>query len=288
VIGNDNGHLTEEILTEYLEGSLDPALRAVSEVHVVSCDKCRVELAVFMRLLGEEVAAEEESALQAIRAKWDQNQNAPHLPRSTGTFPAWFLALVGVAAVLLIAVISGYFLERRSEPQSASEVVQLLLQKNRPFESQMSNEPHLSLVQTRGAEDPPLSYSSLASEMARLSPPPHDMGRFWLLQKDFERATRYLEIAAVDPNAPAAVHNDLGVAYFESGDAFKTEKARAEFQLALKQDPNFAPAIFNSAVFYERTNAVEQAKAEWKRYLELDTNSDWAKEARDRLQGLSR
>src|SRR5262249_41086955 len=153
---------------EYLEGSLDPALRAVSEVHVVSCDKCRVELVFFMRLLGEEVAAEEESALQAITAKWDQNQNAPHLPRSTGTFPAWFLALVGVAAVLLIAVISGYFLERRSEPQSASEVVQLLLQKNRPFESQMSNEPHISLVQTRGPEDSALSYSSLASEMARL------------------------------------------------------------------------------------------------------------------------
>jgi tetratricopeptide (TPR) repeat protein len=284
VIGNDNGHLTEETLTEYLEGSLDPAVRAVSEVHVVSCDKCRVELAFFMRLLSGEVGAEEESALKAITAQWDRKQN---LPRRTGSFPAWLLALVGVAAVLLIAVISGYFLERRSEPQSASEVVQLLLKGNRPFESRISNEPHLSIYRTRGVEDPAPSYGSLASEMTTLGATPYEMGRFWLLQKDFERATRYLEIAA-ESGATAAVYNDLGVAYLESGDPLKTEKARLEFQLALKQDPEFAAAIFNFALFYEHTNDVEQAKTEWNRYLELDPKSDWANEARERLQGLSR
>jgi tetratricopeptide (TPR) repeat protein len=287
-MGNDNGHLTEETLTEYLEGSLDPAVKAVSEVHVVSCDRCRVELAVFMRLLSEEVGAEEESALNVIAAQWDRKQNDRQLPRSTGTFPAWFLALVGVAAVLLIGVISGYFLERRSEPQSASEVVQILLRTNRPFESRMSNEPHLSIVRTRGVEDPALSYSSLASEMTKLGAPMIEMGRFWLLQRDLERATQYLEIAAAESGATAAVYNDLGVAYLESGDFFKSAKAGLEFQLALKQDPEFAPAIFNLAVFYERTDAVEQAKAEWNRYLEIDPNSDWAKEARERLQALSR
>jgi anti-sigma factor RsiW len=288
VTGNDNGHLTEETLTEYLEGSLDPAVRAVSEVHVVSCDKCRVELAFFMRLLGEEVGAKEESALKGITAQWDRKKNDRQLPRSTGTFPSWFLALVGVAAVLLIGVISGYFLERRSEPQSASEVVQLLLTKNRPFESRMADEPHLPIVRTRGAEDPALSYGSLASEMTRLAAPTHEMGRFWLLQKNLERATQYLEIAAAESGATAAVYNDLGVAYLESGDPVKTEKAGLEFQLALKQDPEFAPAIFNFALFYERTNAVARARAEWNRYLELDPKSDWAREARERLQRLSR
>jgi tetratricopeptide (TPR) repeat protein len=124
--------------------------------------------------------------------------------------------------------------------------------------------------------------------MTRLGAPMNEMGRFWLLQKDLEHATQYLEIAAAESGASAVVHNDLGVAYLESGDVSKTEKARSEFQLALKQDPEFAPAIFNLALFYEHTNAVEQAKAEWNRYLELDPKSDWAKEARERLQGLSR
>jgi tetratricopeptide (TPR) repeat protein len=288
VIGNDSGHLTEETLTEYLEGSLEPAVRAVSEVHVVSCDKCRVELAVFMRLLSEEVGAEEESSLRVIAAQWDRKQNDLRLPRSTGTFPAWFLALIGVAAVLLIGVISGFVLERRSEPQSPSEVVQLLLSKNRPFESRMSNEPHREIVGTRGVEDPALSYSSLASEMTKMGASTNEMGRFWLVQKDLEHATQYLELAAAEPGATAADYNDLGVVYLESGDFFKRGKARLQFELALKQDPQFAAAIFNLALFYERTDAVEQAKAEWNRYLGLDPNSGWAKEASDRLQALSR
>ena len=49
-----------------------------------------------------------------------------------------------------------------------------------------------------------------------------------------------------------------------------------------------ATAAFNLAVFYERTNAIAQAEAQWKQYLELDSKSDWAVEARERLEGLSR
>jgi hypothetical protein len=41
-------------------------------------------------------------------------------------------------------------------------------------------------------------------------------------------------------------------------------------------------------LFYEHTNATSQAEAQWKRYLELDPKSDWAMEARGRLQELSR
>jgi tetratricopeptide (TPR) repeat protein len=197
------------------------------------------------------------------------------------------LALVGVAAVLLIGVISVYFVERRIEPQSASEVVQILLTRNRPFESRMSDEPYFPIVRTRGVDDPPPAYGSLASEMKRLSAGTHEWGRFHLLQKEFDRGIQYLEIAAAE-SATAAVYNDLGVAYLEGGDSLKTEKAGLEFKLALKQNPEFAPAIFNLALFYERTNALAEAKAEWNRYLELDPNSDWAKEARGRLQGLSR
>ena len=74
------------------------------------------------------------------------------------------------------------------------------------------------------------------------------------------------------------------------GDAQSYGKLEAgqEFRHALNLDPAFAPAVFNLALFYERTNAAEQAAVQWKRYLQLDPNSDWAREARDRLQGLSR
>jgi tetratricopeptide (TPR) repeat protein len=124
--------------------------------------------------------------------------------------------------------------------------------------------------------------------MTRLSANSHEMGRFYLLQKDFNRAIPYLEIAEREVGAGPAVHNDLGVAYLESGNVSQLEKAGPEFQHALRDDPSFATAGFNLALFYERTNAAALAEAQWKRYLEIDRNSDWAQEARERLLGLRR
>ena len=113
-------------------------------------------------------------------------------------------------------------------------------------------------------------------------------GQFHLLQKEFDRATRYLEIAANEVGASPAVHNDLAVAYLESNDPSQLEQARQELQKALEADPTFATAVFNLAVLYERSNAPDQAIAEWRHYLELDSKSGWATEAQSRLVGLSR
>jgi anti-sigma factor ChrR (cupin superfamily) len=40
--------LGDETLTEYLEGALDPAMRTLAEAHLLVCDHCRENLAVFM------------------------------------------------------------------------------------------------------------------------------------------------------------------------------------------------------------------------------------------------
>jgi tetratricopeptide (TPR) repeat protein len=275
-------------LIEYLEGGLDPAIKAASEVHLVACNECRNNLAFFMRILEPEMSPEEANTVQAITDEWDKKKRKDKMPRRTGTFPSFLMAFVAVAAVLLIGVISVQFLRPSAEPKSAAEVVQLLLVQNRPFEARMAGEPHLPIVRTRGTEDAGVSYGLLAGEMTRLSATSHEMGRFYLLQKDFNRAIIYLEIAEREVGAGAAVHNDLGVAYLEGGEAARAEKAGTEFRHALEADPTFAPAAFNLAVFYERSNASAQAAAQWKRYLELDSKSDWAQEAQGRLQGLSR
>ena len=287
--GNDHGQcLTEDTLTEYLEGSLDVALKAASEVHLIACDDCRNRLGFFMRLLDEEVGAEETQSLQAIAAEWDRKKSDRRVRRSTGTFPAWFLGFMGIAAALLVGVSLRLVMDRQAEPKSASEVIQLLMAQQRPFESRLDNEPHLPIVRTRGADDPPVAYGLLAGEMTRLSADTHQMGRFYLLQKDFATAIQYLEIAAREVGATAGVFNDLGVAYLESGDPMRVEKASLQFQHALHLDPAFAPAVFNLALFYERENKPAEAAAHWKRYLELDPKSKWTNEAQTRLQGLSR
>jgi hypothetical protein len=289
VKGNDHGQcLADETLTEYLEGHLDPAMRAVSEVHLVSCQRCREQLAFFMRVLQPDVSAEEESQLQAIADKWDKNKvGAGVHPRRLLT-ARWLVGWVAVAA-LIVGGVSIWFVRHSAEPGSATEVVQLLLGQTRPFEARMAGQPHRAIVpRTRGVENSGGYYSLLSGEMTRLQASGYEMGRFYLLQKDFTRALPYLEMAERESGASAAVHNDLGVALMEGGNADQFEKAGTEFLHAIKQDASFADPVFNLALFYERTNARVRAEAQWKQYLEMDSKSEWATEARERLQELSR
>jgi tetratricopeptide (TPR) repeat protein len=280
--------LTEETLTEYLEGCLDAPIKAASEVHLVSCGDCRDQLAFFMHVLKQDVTVEESNALNVITADWDKRKASGKTQRQRWMFPR-SMGIFAVAAVFIAGVVSVWLVgQRTAAPDTATEVVQLLLTQNRPFEARMAGQPHRPIVRTRGTEDAEVSYSLLAGEMTRLSATSSEMGRFYLLQKDFSRAIPYLEIAEQEVGASGAVHNDLGVAYVESGNASQLKKAESEFLHALKQDPSFAAAVFNLALFYERTNAIAQAEVHWEKYLELDSKSDWATEARVRLQGIRR
>lgn len=277
--------LAEETLTEYLEGGLDPALKAASEVHLVSCGECRDQLAFFMRVLQPEVTRDEAGELEVITAEW--NRKPRHIEKARRRLP--YAALAGVAAVLLLSVVAIQFLTRPGEPDSSAAVVQLLLERARPFEARLAGQPYLVLVRTRGTEsDSEVSYGALTQELTRLEAGNHDFGRFYLLQKDFARAIPYLQSAARERGATASVHNDLGVAYLESGNSAQMEMAESEFLKALEQSPSFAPAAFNLALLYERSNATARADAQWRRYLELDSGSGWAVEAQERFQGKSR
>jgi len=288
-VSSDHGQcLADETLTEYLEGTLDPAVKAASEVHLIGCDECRNQLAFFMRVLRPEVTSEETAALEAIAAQWHDRKGGKTLPQRRRTWlSSRFPMVATVAAILVIGLLSIWIVRQRpSEPRTAGEVVQLLLGQSRPFESRMSGQPHHPIVRTRGSDDAGVSYGLLAGEMTRLSASSHDMGRFYLLQKDFKRAIPYLEMAEGEVGASSEVHNDLGVAYLETGDGALLGRAGEEFQHALQQDKSFTAAAFNLALFYERTNATAQAEAQWKRFLEMDSTSEWAKEARGRVQGL--
>src|SRR5262249_52960145 len=153
------------------------------------------------------VRAEENDALDAIAAESDRRKKERFLPRSATTRRAWFFGLSTAAAALVLAAVTGrVVIHRRTEPKSASDVVDLLLAQQRPFESRMSNEPHRPLVRTRSADETGVSYELLAAEMTSRSADAHQLGRFYLLQKDFGHAIPYLELAQREVGAGAAVH----------------------------------------------------------------------------------
>jgi tetratricopeptide (TPR) repeat protein len=200
---------------------------------------------------------------------------------------SWKIASGGVAAALLLAVGTRVAIDYRGEPRTAHEVIHLLLAENRPFEARISDQPHLPYAVTRGPSDPINSYNLLAGQMNRLSATAYDMGQFDLLQKDFTNAIKYLELAARESGATAEVHNDLGVAYMESGMDANQAKAISEFRHALAAKPDFLPAAFNLAVLYERMGKNDQAELQWTQYVQMESDRGWKEEAKGRLEGIT-
>jgi tetratricopeptide (TPR) repeat protein len=281
--------LTDEMLTDYLGGELDAPVKTASEAHLVACDDCRVKLAFFIRLLREDRSPSEAVAIRAIQDEWVRARRDRGLPgRGTSRLRNWRIVSGGVAVALLLAVGVRVAIDYQGEPKTAREVVHLLLAGNRPFEGRISDQPHVPYTATRGPSYTTNSYSLLAGQMNRLSATTYEMGQFDLLQKDFVNAIQFLELASRQAGASAAVHNDLGVAYMESRIDSNQSKAIAEFRRALAAQPDFLPASFNLAVLYERLGKTDQAEAQWRQYIQLETDSGWKSEAKSRLEGITR
>ena len=62
--------LNDEDITDYLEGGVEPAIKAATEGHLVTCNDCRSRLAYFIRLLDESLSVEEAAVLSDIEKAW--------------------------------------------------------------------------------------------------------------------------------------------------------------------------------------------------------------------------
>lgn len=64
------------------------------------------------------------------------------------------------------------------------------------------------------------------------------------------------------------------------------DDARSELQTALALDPGFLRARFTYALSLERLGRSQEAREAWEEYLQLDSSSAWAAEARSHLRLL--
>ena len=272
--------LTENLISEYLEGTLTPVVKAACEVHLIACDRCRENLAIVMRLLQADLD-EEEVELERAAAQWERRNLQPVPTRRSGEI--WkraSYAFVGIAAVLVLAFLfRGFFFV--GQP-TAEDIIQALLERNRPFDAQMSRQPYVALTMTRSSETGP-KFELLAEEMTKRAADAYRLGRFYLIEGNYTKAIDELRTAAEDPNAPPEVHNDLGVGYLQRYGEGDLERARREFESALNKDKGFPPAIFNLSLLYERNGMSADAEQHWQRYLELDSDSGWAQEVRKKV-----
>lgn len=107
----------------------------------------------------------------------------------------------------------------------------------------------------------------------------HALGKYYLAERQFDKAIDQFEAALkLDPQS-AQVHSDLGAALFEKGKAHRSEQEHGEkiedfarsldhFNTALKLDSSLLEPLFNRALLYREMRLLDQAESDWRQYLE--------------------
>lgn len=283
-----------ELIDRYVEGSLSKTERDQFESFFL-CSPGRKERLRFAR------------ALRAYGLKSEAKAVIPKHSSLFLTLNSFFRSYAGiaVAAMLLIAVgVAAWrvFLFRSPEQETLLALTNAYT-NGRLFESRISGVGYAPIAQLRGDGKANLDDTRLAeAELLALkqerenpgAPAFHTLGRVYLAGQKFDKAIEWLDKAAQAQPEQAGVQSDLGAAFLEKGRQEPDPTKRAEAMIkslahldkALQLDESLLEARFNRALLYEQMHLPERAKTDWQRYLEKDSNSGWAVEARKRLAQL--
>jgi len=111
----------------------------------------------------------------------------------------------------------------------------------------------------------------------------YNLGVTFQKLKSYEKALgEFKTVVRKRPDVPE-YHFALGNSYFYLG---RYDDAADAFEDVVERDPYYRKAQYSLAVCYEKMGEKTKAKRAWQRYLEIDTGSAWATEARKRLSAL--
>lgn len=221
------------------------------------------------------------------------------------SFPRPNLAGAGLLFVLAAgSFLLWYFYMPQSNSRQAIASLNIAYRQARPLESRITSFNYSPFDVSRGQANDKIDLTErnraerILLDNASENPTAenlHALGQLYLAKREFDEAIVQLEKVSGLASQNANVLNDLGVAYLEkSRQIEKNNVARSElagralenFDKALKIDPLLSTARFNKALCLQLLNLFKQARELWIEYLQLDSSSPWAGEARLYLQSL--
>jgi hypothetical protein len=291
----------DELVNDYALGYLDEAdaarFTASLEGNTERRFKSRLALELRKRALAER-AADATEAKRLTRA--GESDAAPSFLTSVKAFfrrPLY----AGAFAALLVAALAGSVYLLRGDRVDEMAELRAIYARERPNETRVSGFDYAPLAQLRGEPDErdvrrrrQLENSLLDdAEKTPSARTHHLLGVFYLMQRQYPDALRELEAAAKLDGRDARIHNDLGSAYFETAKASPQKKrfeplnrALEEFTRASELDAGSLEALFNRSLALQELDLQREAKASWTLYLQKDSSSRWAEEARRHLARL--
>jgi len=204
----------------------------------------------------------------------------------------------GAFAVLLVALLVGSFYLFRGGRADELAELRAIYARQRPTETRICGFAYAPLTQLRGdtdADDKNRLRRIQNELISRTEQTPdahayHALGVFYLTQQEYKDAIKELESASKLDERDARIHNDLGAAYFGLAKSSAKEsrlealgRALEEFTRATELDGNLLEALFNRALALQELDMPRRAKESWTQYLQKDSSSPWAEEARKNL-----
>jgi CHAT domain-containing protein/Flp pilus assembly protein TadD len=284
----------QDLVSRYVGQKLSPEEAEAFEEHYFGCDQCWDEV---------QAATEVRAALQAQVAT--PRETAPKTVESRlvrGPWGNWGL-LAAAAAVAIVALSAGLLvLKRSSRPLAASTLVAELSEAaghRHSIRARLTGGFQLPEV-TRSAGEPEKPSWKVfaaaekikqAAEQNVNADTARALGLAHLIVGEIDQALARLEEGTLLAPKDARMHSDLAAAYLvlaeTKGRSDVLVHALSEAETAIRIQPDLAEAHFNKALVLEAMSLRDKAKEAWKDYLRLDSASDWAAEARRRLEALS-
>ncbi len=268
----------DETMAAWVEGRLSKAESDLLIEHASVCEECMPMIDAANETFHAEVGREQ----VAFGSGWQR----------------WLLAAAAVLAVALMSVIA--LRARRHDP--TQELVEVAPHSARAAEARLTGgfpwAPYSGAMRAdRGAVDTEqlkvAGAAAKAIERAEKDNSP-DARRvagvaLVLIDRPEQGMARLAEEAKRSPSE-ARVWSDLAAAQYAAALAGRTSlypEALASANHALHIDSRMAEALFNRALVLERLGIRGEARVAWQRYLDVDSSSEWANEAREHLSRLA-
>ncbi|HEY2914939.1 MAG TPA: hypothetical protein VGK21_16355, partial [Candidatus Angelobacter sp.] len=280
--------------------------------HASQCDRCGPLLRQYLEDFSDELSPEIEALIDQLpfsQLQW-QREKAKEIAGKLRPEPIslwkkfidlwtrkWVPAMVGITAVLAgIGFVSEPVIMSWWKIRGIEKVIQ-----SQPFEARFTDMPPASFhdsVTIMGSEDK--DWSPSLSEATQLCAQSNakacqSKGRLLLLHdpKDRKSAVDAFKRAQDLGLNTASLRIDLGIAdllHAKNSDAHDYEPAIRELK-DVRNDKTVGEddqktALFNLALAYELSGAHDPAVSAWNEYLNIDSSSGWADEARAHLDKL--
>jgi CHAT domain-containing protein/Tfp pilus assembly protein PilF len=295
--------IENELIDEYARNTSSPEERKKLEQRLLASKQQRQKLAFAVALDAEA----EERAKETDKAGGQEKTNVvPLVAPLPKPKPVWFSPYMKIAAGVIVAVGLStslwVLLGRQSDVEKGMIALNRAQGDERLIQSRISGVNYGELRTVRGNETPRLKDTQARDYSERLfgdsidqkhdAASYHALGRLYLAERSFDKAReQFAKALAKDQNDPQ-LQSDMAAALMELGQqADEAQKAQyfAEagqyLDRALQLNPSLPEALFNRALVYQLLR-LPQAKDAWRKYLEVDSTSPWAKEADRNLKEL--